>query len=597
MTATLDKGLAAPKIKGALRQRPPAGIQRARAVLYGITGLVVVTAALMLMVGGLFKVQAALGVVTAIWPAYIVAALAYVAPRGFRDRTLWSFALSLLIGVALIGGAILLIVMALNPATPTPAAAVPGASLGPVASAIAGASGAPLASPVASGLSSAAISKASQDAGNVAFFLVTLALLFLALGVPLVWGLLKERSWFLSAETRHPIKTAEHLEQDLGGLAEIVPVAAATDGTNGATNGASAPVPLTAMDPLVSVRGLKKHFPILGGVLRRQVGTIYAVDGVDFDVYPGEVFSVVGESGCGKTTLGRTLLQLTPPTAGHVVFDGYELGDVDPDDMRPLRRRMQIIFQDPFGSLNPRMPVSDIIGEGLLAQGVTNRAERDKRTEDALEVVGLRRDYSRRYPHEFSGGQRQRIGVARSLALSPDFIVCDEPVSALDVSIQSQVLNLLLDLKRDFNLTYLFISHNLSVVEYFSDRIAVMYLGKIAEIGTVEELYKNPRHPYTVALLSAIPIADPRRRRRRLVLKGDVPSPAAPPSGCRFHTRCWLREQLGNPERCATEDPELRAVGADNHRAACHFAEEISETAIEATVATQSVLETAVAAE
>jgi oligopeptide/dipeptide ABC transporter ATP-binding protein len=258
---------------------------------------------------------------------------------------------------------------------------------------------------------------------------------------------------------------------------------------------------------------------------------------------------------------------------------------------------MQIIFQDPFGSLNPRMPVSDIIGEGLLAQGVTDRKERDKRTEDALEVVGLRRDYSRRYPHEFSGGQRQRIGVARSLALSPDFIVCDEPVSALDVSIQSQVLNLLLDLKRDFNLTYLFISHNLSVVEYFSDRIAVMYLGKIAEIGTVEELYRNPRHPYTVALLSAIPIADPRRRRRRLVLKGDVPSPAAPPSGCRFHTRCWLREQLGNPERCATEDPELRAVGADNHRAACHFAEEISETAIEATVATQDVLETAVAAE
>jgi oligopeptide/dipeptide ABC transporter ATP-binding protein len=343
---------------------------------------------------------------------------------------------------------------------------------------------------------------------------------------------------------------------------------------------------------------LKKHFPILGGVLRRQVGTIYAVDGVDFDVYPGEVFSVVGESGCGKTTLGRTLLQLTPPTGGHVVFDGYELADVDPDDMRPLRRRMQIIFQDPFGSLNPRMPISDIIGEGLLAQGVSDRKERDKRTGDALEVVGLRRDYSRRYPHEFSGGQRQRIGVARALALSPDFIVCDEPVSALDVSIQSQVLNLLLDLKRDFNLTYLFISHNLSVVEYFSDRIAVMYLGKIAEIGTVDELYRNPRHPYTVALLSAIPIADPRRRRRRLVLKGDVPSPAAPPSGCRFHTRCWLRERLGNPEQCATEDPALRPMTGDaHHRAACHFAEQISESAVAETVETQDVVETAAAAE
>jgi len=598
MSATLDSGLAAPKIKGALRQRPTAGLLRSRAILYGIVALVVVAASLMLLVGALFKVGAAMNLVVAIWPAYVVAALAYVAPRGFRDRKLWSFGLSLLIGAALVGAAVLLIVMALNPATPAgPAAAAsaaPGASLGPIASAVAGASGA-LASPAASGLSSAAISKQAQDAGNLAFLLITMALIFLALGVPLLWGLIKDRSWFIGSQARHPIKTAEHIEQESGGLAEIVPVTAAVE-TNG-TNGASMPAPSMAVDPLVSVRGLKKHFPILGGVLRRQVGTIYAVDGVDFDVYPGEVFSVVGESGCGKTTLGRTLLQLTPPTAGHVVFDGYELGDVDPDDMRPLRRRMQIIFQDPFGSLNPRMPVSDIIGEGLLAQGVTSRKERDKRTEDALEVVGLRRDYSRRYPHEFSGGQRQRIGVARYLALSPDFIVCDEPVSALDVSIQSQVLNLLLDLRQDFNLTYLFISHNLSVVEYFSDRIAVMYLGKIAEVGTVDELYRNPRHPYTVALLSAIPIADPRRRRRRLVLKGDVPSPAAPPSGCRFHTRCWLRERLGNPERCATEDPELRVAGADNHRAACHFSEEISESAVEATVATQSVLETAVAAE
>ena len=351
----------------------------------------------------------------------------------------------------------------------------------------------------------------------------------------------------------------------------------------------------SGVEPLLAVRGLKKHFPIVGGMLRRQIGTVYAVDGVDFDVYPGEIFSLVGESGCGKTTLGRTILQLTPPTDGKVVFDGYELADVDPDDMRPLRRRMQIIFQDPFGSLNPRMPVLDIIGEGLRAQGVSDRKVRDKRVEDSLEIVGLRRDYTRRYPHEFSGGQRQRIGIARALALGPDLIVCDEPVSALDVSIQSQVLNLLLDLRHDFNLTYLFISHNLSVVQYFSDRVGVMYLGKLVEEGAVEQLYRNPRHPYTVALLSAIPDADPRRRKKRLVLKGDVPSPAAPPSGCRFHTRCWLYEKLGNPERCVTEEPLLRSIGESGHQTACHYAEEVSETVVESVAATQSAIETAVA--
>jgi oligopeptide/dipeptide ABC transporter ATP-binding protein len=238
---------------------------------------------------------------------------------------------------------------------------------------------------------------------------------------------------------------------------------------------------------------------------------------------------------------------------------------------------MQIIFQDPFGSLNPRMPISDIIGEGLLAQGVTDRKTRDKRVEDSLEIVGLRRDYTRRYPHEFSGGQRQRIGIARALALGPDLVVCDEPVSALDVSIQSQVLNLLLDLRRDFNLTYLFISHNLSVVQYFSDRVGVMYLGKLVELADVEELYANPRHPYTVALLSAVPDPDPRVRKRHLVLKGDVPSPANPPSGCRFHTRCWLREQLGNPENCVTEEPALREFGP-GHRVACHWSERLPQT-------------------
>ncbi len=348
-------------------------------------------------------------------------------------------------------------------------------------------------------------------------------------------------------------------------------------------------------EPILSVRGLKKHFPIVGGILKRRIATVYAVDGVDFDVQPGEIFSLVGESGCGKTTLGRSLLRLVEPTEGEVRFQGRDITKLSQAELRPLRRQMQIIFQDPFGSLNPRMPISDIIGEGLLAQGVSDRKERDKKVGDSLEVVGLRRAYTRRYPHEFSGGQRQRVGIARALALNPDFVVCDEPVSALDVSIQSQVLNLLLDLRRDFNLTYLFISHNLSVVQYFSDRVGVMYLGQIVEMGTVEELYRNPRHPYTVALLSAIPEPDPRRRKKRLVLKGDVPSPAAPPSGCRFHTRCWLREQLGNPERCATEEPVLRPIDAGGHRAKCHFPEEISKQGVEEVAATQDVIETAVA--
>jgi oligopeptide/dipeptide ABC transporter ATP-binding protein len=347
-------------------------------------------------------------------------------------------------------------------------------------------------------------------------------------------------------------------------------------------------------EPLLRITGLKKHFPIYGGLFRRQIGNVYAVDGVDFDIQRGETFALVGESGCGKTTLGRSLLRLIEPTAGKIIFGGTDISALSQDELRPVRRRMQIIFQDPFGSLNPRMPVSDIIGEGLLAQGVRDRRKRDKKVEDSLEVVGLRRDYTRRYPHEFSGGQRQRIGIARALALDPEFVVCDEPVSALDVSIQSQVLNLLVDLRRDFNLTYLFISHNLSVIQYLSDRVAVMYLGRIAEVGTVEQLYQNARHPYTVALLSAIPEADPRRRKKRLVLKGDVPSPAAPPSGCRFHTRCWLREKLGNPERCVTEEPQLRVLET-GHETACHFAEDVSDRTVEQVVKVQSVVDTAVA--
>jgi oligopeptide/dipeptide ABC transporter ATP-binding protein len=573
-----------PQIKGRLRRRPPQPILRARAILYGNISVVLIVMTALLLAFLIFHSQAAgfgtlpskPGLLLQIWPAYLVGVLSYLATRGFRDKRWWALGLAAAIGLLeTIGGVVLVTVVAAAPD----------------------------------------LAKANK---NAPFLVDVFAFVLLVLGVPLLWNLFRGLSWFTDRAMASEIKTATEIEAETGGIAELVDLVP-TDAGSSASPAATSPAATSeaaqargpimgqmpgtvaagaAMgEPLVSVRGLKKHFPILGGVLRRQIGTIYAVDGVDFDVFRGEVFSVVGESGCGKTTLGRTLLQLTPPTAGNVIFDGYELSDVDPDDMRPLRRRMQIIFQDPFGSLNPRMPISDIIGEGLLAQGLTNRKERDKRVEDSLELVGLRRDYTRRYPHEFSGGQRQRIGVARALALSPDFIVCDEPVSALDVSIQSQVLNLLLDLKREFNLTYFFISHNLSVVEYFSDRIAVMYLGKVVELGTVDELYRNARHPYTVALLSAIPIADPRRRRRRLVLKGDVPSPAAPPSGCRFHTRCWLYEQLGKPERCTTEDPELRVIDEADHRAACHFAEEISETAVRQTVSTQDVVETAAAVE
>ena len=323
---------------------------------------------------------------------------------------------------------------------------------------------------------------------------------------------------------------------------------------------------------LLEVRDLKTYFPIQGGILRRTVGRVYAVDGVTFEIRRGETLGLVGESGCGKTTLGRTILRLETATAGAVHFDGQDVLALEGRDLKRMRGRMQIIFQDPYGSLNPRMPVLDIIGEGLLAQGVKNSKERTKRVEESLEAVGLRREYTRRYPHEFSGGQRQRIGIARALALRPDFIVCDEPVSALDVSIQSQILNLLVQLRAQYNLTYLFIAHNLSVVQYISDRVGVMYLGRMVEMAEVEELYEHPRHPYTVALLSAVPQVDPARVRRRIVLKGDVPSPVDPPSGCHFHPRCWLRERLGNPEICATVDPALNAAGAD-HTVACHFAE------------------------
>ncbi|MBF6605601.1 MAG: ABC transporter ATP-binding protein [Chloroflexi bacterium] len=339
-----------------------------------------------------------------------------------------------------------------------------------------------------------------------------------------------------------------------------------------------------AEDTLLSIRGLKKYFPITGGILKRTLGQVYAVDDVSLDIRRGETFGLVGESGCGKTTLGRTVIKLVPPSAGEVVFDGVDVFTLRGEALKRMRRRMQIIFQDPVASLNPRMPVSDLIGEGLLAQadrenGWGRRSVRDQRVGDYLEAVGLRRDYARRYPHEFSGGQRQRIGIARALALEPEFIVCDEPVSALDVSIQSQIINLLVDLRTRFNLTYLFVAHNLSVIEYISDRVGVMYLGKLAELADVVELYKRPRHPYTIALLSAVPNPDPRVRKKRLVLEGDVPSPANPPSGCRFHTRCWLRTRLGNPENCATDEPAFRDIGA-GHRVACHYSEQITDATV-----------------
>jgi len=374
-------------------------------------------------------------------------------------------------------------------------------------------------------------------------------------------------------------------------------VASPTLGAAGPTLGAARAADRT----LISIHNLKTYYPIRAGILRRVVGNVRAVDDVSFDIRRGEIFGLVGESGCGKTTLGRTLLRLEEPTGGSATFDGTDLLTLHGKALKKARRRMQVIFQDPVGSLNPRMPVSDLIGEGLLAQAtpenhLADRKVRDKRVGDYLEEVGLRRDYTRRYPHEFSGGQRQRIGIARALALDPEFIFADEPVSALDVSIQSQVLNLLADLRERFSLTFLFVAHNLSVVQYISDRVGVMYLGKLVELADVGDLYANPRHPYSVALLSAVPDPDPRVRKKHLVLKGDVPSPAAPPSGCRFHTRCWLREKLGNPERCVTEDPPLRVI-EPGHVTACHFAEDVSDRVVSQVVQKQDVVETAVAAD
>jgi peptide/nickel transport system ATP-binding protein len=323
---------------------------------------------------------------------------------------------------------------------------------------------------------------------------------------------------------------------------------------------------------LLELDDLKVYFPLKSGiVLDRHVGDIRAVDGVTLSIERGETLGLVGESGCGKSTVGRTILRLYEPTAGRIVFDGRDITHLKEGQLRPLRRRIQMVFQDPFASLNPRHSVGRIVGEPLRVHGTLSREEANARVRELLSLVGLPQDAASRYPHEFSGGQRQRIGVARALALNPEFLVCDEPVSALDVSIQAQIVNLMEELQREFGLTYLFIAHDLAVVRHISDRIAVMYLGKLVELAPADDLYDNPLHPYTITLLSAIPIPDPEveRRRRPIRVEGDLPSPANPPAACRFHTRCPFVQAT----RCADEEPLLREL--DGHLVSCHYAEDI----------------------
>ncbi|MEU7022701.1 dipeptide ABC transporter ATP-binding protein [Streptomyces sp. NPDC046203] len=339
-------------------------------------------------------------------------------------------------------------------------------------------------------------------------------------------------------------------------------------------------------EPILQVRNLQKHFPLTQGILfKKQVGAVKAVDGVSFDLYQGETLGIVGESGCGKSTVAKLLMNLERATAGEVFYKGQDITKLSGRALKAVRRNIQMVFQDPYTSLNPRMTVGDIIGETFdIHPEVAPKSDRRRKVQDLLDVVGLNPEYINRYPHQFSGGQRQRIGIARGLALNPEIIICDEPVSALDVSVQAQVINLMEKLQDEFNLSYIFIAHDLSIVRHISDRVGVMYLGKIAEIGTDTQIYDHPTHPYTQALLSAVPVPDPdaRANRERIILTGDVPSPANPPSGCRFRTRCWKAQ-----DKCATEIPVLaipeRFQGQDTqaaHESACHFAEEKAVLAV-----------------
>jgi len=318
-------------------------------------------------------------------------------------------------------------------------------------------------------------------------------------------------------------------------------------------------------DLLLEVKGLKKYYPVKKGILKKTVGYVKAVDGVDFSIRHGETFGLVGESGCGKTTIGKSVLRLTEATDGQIIFDCIDILKLEKEELRKTRRHMQIIFQDPYGSLNPRMMVSELIGEPMIKHGINTGEENTKRVKDLMEIVGLNTKHMKRYPHEFSGGQRQRIGVARALSLNPKLIVCDEPVSALDVSIQSQILNLLEDLQKQFGIAYLFIAHGMAVVKHVSSRVGVMYLGKIVEIAKTDEIFDNCHHPYTRALMSAIPIPDIAAKRDRIILQGEVPNPLNPPSGCRFHPRCPMAMGI-----CGEEEPLLKGITGD-HMVACHL--------------------------